>query len=311
MRFRYRTLEQGGHRLHEMSDDEAGFRLVTDALGAEMVSVARRLSDGGWKGFLYRDGEIGEPTKGWKSHATVMGYFIHRLRNEQSVYEGDTIRGGNHSFLRHKRFDDPEVIISERGTLSFHLPASAIRPDEYPRRVSFRLDYALEGNEVEVTFGFRNEEPDRPAHVSFGLHPGFAVSSLDQARIVLPRGRYVRHLAPGNFLSGEVRPFESDGREPLPIKPFELPDSFLIEPSDVEDHVVRLRDGAGDREVAVDLSDAPYLTLWSDGGPFVCVEPCWGLPDHQQQEPFERKLGIQTVPAEGTLTKRCLFRFDG
>jgi galactose mutarotase-like enzyme len=200
------------------------------------------------------------------------------------------------------------VSSSERGTLSFHLDSAEIKPAEYPRKVSFRISYTLAGEELEVIFDFHNEEVDRPAHVSFGLHPGFAVSSVEQARIILPRGSYRRHLAPGNFLSGETVEFTSDGGH-LPIKPFELPDSFLIEPLEVEEQVVRLQDLTHGREVEVDLSDAPYFTLWSDLNPFVCVEPCWGLPDHRQQEPFECKLGIQVIPPRGTLTKHCAFRF--
>ena len=47
----------------------------------------------------------------------------------------------------------------------------------------------------------------------------------------------------------------------------------------------------------------PYLTLWSDGGPFLCVEPCWGLTDHDEQRPFENKEGIHVIAAGGELQK--------
>jgi galactose mutarotase-like enzyme len=49
--------------------------------------------------------------------------------------------------------------------------------------------------------------------------------------------------------------------------------------------------------VVLDLAGVPYLTLWSDGGPFLCVEPCWGLTDHHEQRAFENKEGIQQIPA--------------
>ena len=45
----------------------------------------------------------------------------------------------------------------------------------------------------------------------------------------------------------------------------------------------------------------PYVTLWSDGGPFLCVEPCWGLTDHHEQRAFENKQGIQTISPGGKL----------
>jgi galactose mutarotase-like enzyme len=257
---------------------------------------------------LYRDGDTSVPASGWKSHATVMGYFIHRLVDEHTWYEGEEIRGGNHSFIRTKVFSPPEVLLSEEAaTLRYRLPAEAIDKKEYPRKVAFEISYVLSGQDLTVVFSFVNQEQNRPAHVSFGLHPGFRVGSIDDARIILPRGKYRRYLAPGNFLSGQTVEFTSAG-DSFPCKPFELPDSFLIEPVDVDELVVKLQDLKERREVQIDLSEAPFFTIWSDLNPFICVEPCWGLPDHKEQEPFEKKVGIQLIPPQGTLSRQCSFR---
>ena len=126
MGFEHRVLELDGHRVHEIADRKSGYRIQVNNLGAELVSVARHATEDGWAGYLYRDGEIKPAPKGWQSHATVMGYFLHRIKDEKTFYEGDEIRGGNHSFLRHKKFADPEVMISERATLSYLLPADQI-----------------------------------------------------------------------------------------------------------------------------------------------------------------------------------------
>jgi galactose mutarotase-like enzyme len=308
MRFQHRTFDQDGHRLTELVDDVNGFRILVDHLGAELVSAARHNPDGTWHGYLYRDGEISTPPDGWKNHSTVMGFFIHRLLGERSVYQGEEIRGGNHSFLRAKRFSDPEVLLQDQATLRFRLPADQIAKSEYPRKVDFELDYVLARDHLEVGFGFENRETDRPAHLSFGLHPGFAVSSIENARIILPAGRFRRHLAPGNFLSGETVDFTSTGGA-MPIRPFELPDSFLIEPLDWEEPIVRLHDYGTQRQVEIELSETPFFTIWSDLHPFICIEPCWGLPDDQKQKPFEQKTGIQVVAPQTKLTRRCSFRF--
>src|SRR3981081_2305218 len=256
MRFTHRAFGESGHHLNELVDLENGVRLIVDSAGAELVIIAQGSSETGWNGFLYRDGELQPAPKGWQSHATVMGYFLHRLKGERTFYERDEIQGGNHGFLRHKIFDDPEVTISERATLSYSLPSSQIKPDEYPRKVSFRINYKLCGNKVDVTFIFQNEEADRPAHVSFGLHPGFAVSSLQTARIILPRGAYRRYLAPVNFPSGETVEFTSDGAT-FPAKPFELPGSFLLEALEVDSEVVRLVDPEVKHTTQAYLSTGP------------------------------------------------------
>jgi galactose mutarotase-like enzyme len=309
MRFEHRVFELDGHRLHEIADREGGYRIQVDNLGAELVSVARQATDGGLTEYLYRDGEVKPAPKGWQGHATVMGYFLHRIKGERTLYEGVEIRGGNHGFLRHKIFADPQFELAERATLSYSLPADQILPLEYPRKVSFRINYTLHLNTVEVTFVFQNQEMERQSHVSFGLHPGLAVSSFEQARVVLPRGSYRRYLAPNNFLSGEIIEFDSDGST-MPIKPFELPGSFLLETIEADSYVVKLLDYAQNRQVELDFSDAPYFTIWSDMNPFICIEPCWGLPDHQEQRPFEKKLGIQAIPPQGTLTRRFSMRLN-
>jgi galactose mutarotase-like enzyme len=309
MGFEQRAFEKDQHRLNEIANHESGFRIVVDNLGAELVGIGRHQGSGGSVAYLYRDGEVLPSANGWQNHATVMGYFLHRLRDGKTCYEGQEIIGGNHGFLRHKMFADPEVSIGDRATLTYSLPAGKIGPREYPRKVSFQISYSLFGNNVEVGFAFENEEAERPAHLSFGLHPGFAVSSIENARIILPPGSYRRYLAPGNFLSGETLEFESDGGT-WPVKPFELPGSFLLEPIDVDHNVVILRDYGDGKQIEIDLSEAPYFTIWSDLNPFICIEPCWGLPDHQEQRPFEKKLGIQVVEPGGTFKRRFSMRFN-
>jgi len=60
-----------------------GLRVRILRQGAEMFSLEK---DG--VGFLHRDGEPEPPAVGWANHATVMGYFLHRLWKEESVYRG-------------------------------------------------------------------------------------------------------------------------------------------------------------------------------------------------------------------------------
>ena len=128
MRFQHRNFEQEGHRLHELMDQASGFRIIVDSLGAELISIARRRADDVWDGYLYRDGVISPPAEGWKNHATVMGYFVHRLKGEGTLYAGDQIRGGNHGFIRNKHFPDPDVLLGEDATLSFFWPRIKFSP---------------------------------------------------------------------------------------------------------------------------------------------------------------------------------------
>jgi galactose mutarotase-like enzyme len=294
----YETSEdQGG--LDTLEDPVGGLRVTIRRTGAEMVSLARRRPDGTWMGFLYRDGETGAPTAGWGNHATVMGYFLHRLWQEKSVYRGREIRGGNHGFLRHFRFAAPEV---REGALIYRVAAAEIPAGAYPLRVALELRYQLSDAGLTVGFTFTNEEPNEDAQLSFGLHPGFAVSSPRTCRLILPTGTYVRHFAPGNFLDGRTEDIPFDGGA-MPFDAEKLPDSFLLGLEKVPERIFRLEDFASGRSVRLDFSEVPFLTLWSDMNPFLCVEPCWGLPDSNPPVPFEQKLGLEVVPAGGSLAR--------
>lgn len=269
-----------------------GIRVQILRRGAEMFGLEL---DG--QGFLHRDGDPSPPASGWANHATVMGYFLHRLWKEESNYRGAVVRGGNHGFLRHFDFDEPERLADG---LVYRVPADRIPPDAYPLRVSLELSYRIIAGALRVQFSFLNEEPDLVAHVSFGLHPGFAVTRISEAKILLPAGRYVRHFAPGNFLDGRTELLEySGGGFPYPID--ELPGSFLVGIEGVPDRKFILEDSG--RSLEFDFSEVPYVTFWSDAENFVCIEPCWGLPDSNPPVAFENKLGIQSILPGTRLTR--------
>jgi galactose mutarotase-like enzyme len=297
--------EQRGERLLDILTDEAnGLRLIVSRLGAELISVARRNPAGDWIGFLNRDNEIGPPAKGWANHATVMGYYLHRIKNERTLYRGHEIRGGTHSFLRGKVW---HRIDSQRDNeITYRITPADFSTTEYPLKVSLDLTYRIEGDRVSVSFRFKNDEPEVTAHVEFGLHPGFAADSFDSFRLEMPAGLYRRHFSPDNYLSGETEDIQFAGGE-MPFERAKLPGSYILELVDVPDRTFTFADPPSGRSVAIDLTSVPYLTLWSDGGPFLCVEPCWGLTDHHEQRAFEDKEGIQQIVAGRELAESFSF----
>lgn len=282
-----------------LQDEATGVRVRLRRRGAEMVSLARRDGDAGWRGFLYRDNETAPPASGWGNHATVMGYYLHRLLGERTLYRGVELRGGNHGFLRGFEFEAP-TFDPGLSALTYRVAADRIPEGAYPLKVSLELSYRLLPDGVRVEFAFANEEPALDAHVSFGLHPGFALASLDTAEVLFPEGVYRRHWAPGNFLDGRVD-IVPHGGGPMPFDKAALPGSYLIELADVPVRIFTLRDVPAGTSVVLDFSEAPYCTLWSEDGSMICIEPCWGLPDSDPQKPFENKDGIQIIPPLGRL----------
>ena len=294
MKFSHREEKRGDRLLDILTNEENGLRIIVSRLGAELISLARRDKSGEWIGFLYRDNDITKPSQGWANHATVMGYFLHRLRDGHSLYRGQEIKGGTHSFLRTKTWRLVRNRI-ENGVLMYRITPEDFSTIEYPLKVSLDLTYTIDVNSVRIAFDFKNDEPNLIAHVGFGLHPGFAATSFESFHLQMPAGKYRRHFSPDNYLSGETEDVNFGGGE-MPFAKDKLPGSYILELIDVPDRQLVYVDPPSRRSVTLDLTGVPYLTLWSDGGPFLCLEPCWGLTDHHQQRAFEDKEGIQTIP---------------
>jgi galactose mutarotase-like enzyme len=297
MSFSHREETRGDRLLDILTDDAAGIRLVISRLGAELVSIARRAAGGEWIGFLYRDNDISAPAKGWANHATVMGYYLHRLKNGRSHYRGHLIEGGTHSFLRTKVW---HVAKMDENGISYAVTHEDYGATDYPLNVSLCLRYAIDGEQLRVAFDFHNHEPELTAHLEFGLHPGFAATSFESSRLQMPGGLYRRYFSPDNYLSGETEEIAFGGGE-MPFPREKLSGSYILEFVDVPDRTFTYSDPPSGRSVALDFTAVPYVTLWSDGGPFLCVEPCWGLTDHHEQRAFEDKAGIQTIAPNSDL----------
>jgi galactose mutarotase-like enzyme len=301
MKFSRTEEKRDGRHLDVLTDEENGLRIVVSRLGAELISMARINPAGDWIGFLYRDNDLSAPPKGWANHATVMGYYLHRLKDGRSMYRGHEIKGGNHGFLRSKTWHLAESSTEGSGaSVKYEITPEDFSPIDYPLKVSVDLTYAIEDNKLNVVFDFRNHEPELTAHVSFGLHPGFGATSFESFHLQMPRGLYRRYFSPNNFLSGETRDIEFRGGE-MPFSKKELPGSIILELANVPRRQFSFVDPESGRWVIMNLANVPYITLWSDGGPFLCVEPCWGLTDAHEQRAFEKKQGIQTIPPGGEL----------
>src|SRR5437899_2782519 len=232
MKFSHCEEQRDDRHLDILIDEENGLRIIVSRLGAELISLARINEAGEWTGFLYRDNEVSAPTRGWANHATVMGYYLHRLKNGRSLYRGREIKGGTHGFLRSKIWRLVEAETDEDGSLRYRITPDDFSETEYPLKVSLDLIYKIDTNKLSVTFEFRNDEPELSAHVGFGLHPGFAATSFDSFRLQMPAGFYRRHFSPDNYLSGETRDIDFAGGE-MPFPRDQLSRSVLLELVDV------------------------------------------------------------------------------
>src|SRR4029079_16123407 len=261
MKFSHTEEKRDGRDLDVLTDEENGLRIIVSRLGAELISMARIDETGNWIGFLYRDNDLTPPRRGWANHATVMGYYLHRLKNGSSLYRGHEIKGGTHGFLRTKTWHLAGSSTEGSGaSLKYQITPDDFSPSEYPLKVSVDLTYQIDVNGVDVIFEFQNHQPELAAHVSFGLHPGFGATSFESFHLQMPRGFYRRYFSPNNFLSGETREIEFPGGE-MPFSKKELPGSIILELVDIPRPRFSFVDPANGRSVRMHLPARPYIRM--------------------------------------------------
>src|SRR5215468_5225216 len=145
MKFSHSEEKRDGQQLDVLINEENGLRIIVSRLGAQLISLARMDEAGNWIGFLYRDDDVSAPSKGWASHATVMGYYIHRLKNGRNLYRGHEIKGDTHGFLRSKTWHLTGSSIEGSGaSLKYQIRPADFCPIEYPLKVSVELTYAID-----------------------------------------------------------------------------------------------------------------------------------------------------------------------
>ena len=255
--------------------------------GAELTSIKDNLT--GRERLWQADPEV------WPRHAPVLFPIVGALADQQYQYAGKTYHMGQHGFARDRDF----TVVS-----ATPFKASLVLKDDDKTRAmfpfAFRLiiTYALENNNLHVTYHVDNPAKTEPLYFSIGGHPGFNVpmtpdtefadyymnfkpsKSLVQIPLVAGQGIDYSHrtlAATDANLALTHETFKNDALIFAPLGKTTF--NFL---SDETKH-----------GVSVTMEDAPYLGVWSPypkTGDFVCIEPWWGIAD--------------TIGTTGDLTKK-------
>jgi galactose mutarotase-like enzyme len=260
-----------------------------DAQGAQLFSLRDRAA----RDLLWD----GDPAV-WSGRAPLLFPIVGVLVDGSYRCGSKTYRLPRHGFARDRTFSIEEVTSS---TAVFRLNADEASFLVYPFRFELAVRYELDGPTLSLTTSIRNKgDTDMP--VSFGYHPGF--------RWPLPFGqRRTSHFI--EFESEEnapIRRIDSAGlltptRHPTPVSHRRLTladalfrDDVLIF-DDVESRSVMYGSDAGPR-IQVGFPDAPYLGIWTKpGAQFICIEPWYGVTDHQGfSGDFSEKEGVFVLP---------------
>ena len=212
----------------------------------------------------------------WPRHAPLLFPIVGQLKNDQLMHRGKIYPMMKHGVARDHRF-----AWVEQGAASCRLALddNAETRARYPFPFRLTVAYAVQGNELAVSLEIANTG-DEMLPASIGGHPAFnwpLLPGLAKESYSLTFSHEepapIRRLADGLI---RAKP------EPNPIrgKTLQLSDALFTDDAIILDRLastsVRF---AADRGPSIEMSweGFPQLGVWSNGAPFLCIEPWHGF----------------------------------
>lgn len=232
--------------------------------GAELSSVRNKAN----REFIWQAETI------WQRHAPNLFPIVGSLLDHEYLFESELFKLTHHGFARDLDFD---VLHQSEHSICFILQQNQDTYQSYPFNFTLLITYALNKNSLEQTFRVINKDTKKMP-VSFGGHPAFNVHAIDEYEILFEFNENVKaNILAGPYISNDKFDVIQGNKILLDKHTFDE-DALVFH--NLKSNWVKLIHKLSTHAVKVDISDFPYLGIWSKpGAPFVCIEPWQGVAD--------------------------------
>jgi galactose mutarotase-like enzyme len=264
-------------------------------LGAELCSVR----DSVGTEFIWQAEEV------WPKHAPNLFPIVGSLLDHEYIYHGETYALSHHGFARNKDFD---LLHQSEHSICLVLQQDEETLKSYPFKFTFLVTYTLNANNLMQTFRIINDD-GKNIPVSFGGHPGFNASPIDDFEILFSEEESVKsNQLSGPYINQNTIEIIQKDRISLNDSIFEN-DALIFQ--GLSSKEVTLQKKNSTYAVKMDISEFPYLGIWAKpGAPYVCLEPWQGLADFlDHTKSIEQKRGMLILPVAGEVEKRFTMTF--
>ena len=207
-----------------------------------------------------------------------------------------------HGFARKQVFAVSEVGDTE---ISFTLTPNEHTRACYPFEFLFSVAYELKGRDLLCRLLVQNKG-EKLMYATVGGHPGFNVPLGGGGEYTDYYLEFSEVCSPDYVVfteefcdSGKRLPYLLEGGTKLPLSHdlFVIDGWFLAGASSA----VTLKSDKSLHSVTVSYGNAPYVGFWSsqNEGPYVCIEPWWGMASEDGVLPIEEKCNMfRLLPGE-------------
>ncbi|HVD97555.1 MAG TPA: aldose 1-epimerase family protein [Cytophagaceae bacterium] len=257
-------------------------------LGAELASIldSKTLTEYLWNG----EASI------WGRHAPILFPIVGKVKDNTYQSGGKTYCLPQHGFARDMDF---EVVKESKNKIVLCLVDNEKTLEKYPYKFGLEVTYELEGRKLTVTYKVTNQQ-DSKIYFSIGAHPGFTCPVHEGEKyedyyleFSKPETLGISLLKDG-LVSPEETPFlKNETKIPLSYELFK--NDALVFKKYQSDYISLKHKDKGE-VFKFYFAGYPFLGIWSKPGPFVCIEPWYGVADFTNHNGvLEDKVGIQSL----------------
>ena len=218
----------------------------------------------------------------WGRHAPVLFPIVGRLQNDEFLVGEEQYAMKQHGLARNMDF---ELVKRHKSGLTFELTSSPTTLKNYPFPFRLRLQYVLHRNHLMVAYEVFNPA-ETAMYFSIGGHPAFRCplnsgeKRSDYQLVFQQKETAATQRLDNGIRNGKVA-LILDNEKNLPITDTLFEEDALVF-TKLASEKVSLQKG----ETPIftfNFKDFPYLGIWSKNrtSPFVCIEPWFGVADHQ------------------------------
>ena len=234
----------------------------------------------------------------WGRHAPVLFPIVGKLKDNTYYVDDKEYQLNQHGFARDLEF---EMVEKTASSISFKLQSNEATLAIYPFSFVLIITYTLNENQLEVNYQVSNPVAET-LYFSIGAHPAFNCPIHDNKQrsdYFLKFDNSVNseiHLIDGGLQNGATIPLlENQDRLNISDDLFDQ-DALILK--GFPENSIHLTDDTLTPYLTVAFEGFPYLGIWSKSStsPFVCIEPWYGIADHQNSsQNLKEKEGIMSL----------------
>ena len=257
-------------------------------LGAELTQIIDKKSkiDYLWKG---------DPSS-WGRHSPVLFPIVGRLKDNTYKSKGNSFNLPQHGFARDMEFT---ILESNTEKIVLSLVYNEETLKKYPYKFELQICYLLTGKKITAQYKVISHQQE-DLFFSIGSHPGFSCPLFENENyedyfLEFNKPETLsRHLLSDGLISNEtVTYLNSEKKIPLSYPLFKN-DALIFK--NYQSDAISLKHTSKGEILKFHFAGYPFLGIWSKPGPFVCIEPWYGIADFVDHNGiFEEKTGIQSL----------------